>query len=268
MKDVDPTAFGRRVATRRSKLGLSQDELAKRVGMKQQGIDAIEQGRVKRPRLLKELARTLHTSEDWLLWRKGPEDRSGQHPGDSADHRIEGHIVQEHRRVPAGQEFDPDPDHDRPATLLDRPFPDALPQMSGRMGGGSTGAVITIDVGEMQSREEVGEWWRIPPSVLRGLARADVSCTVGFVMDGDSMEPTIQRTDIVFIDTARQKIEPDGIWAVDYGLDRTLKRVAVERHDGEIRYVLKSDNKVYLDQIFSPEEVTVFGRYVGRFSVF
>ncbi len=256
MKDVDPNAFGRRVATRRAKLGLSQDALADLVGMKQQGIDAIEQGRVKRPRLLKELAKTLRTSEDWLLWRKGAEDSD------------ESRAPVEHKRVPAGQEFDPDPDWDKPVTERDRPFPDALPQMTGRIGGGSTAAVITVDVGEMQAREEVGEWWRIPPSVLRGLARADVSKTVGFVMDGDSMEPTIQRTDIVFVDTGRRKVEPDGIWAVDYGLGRTLKRVAVERNDGQIRYVLKSDNKMYPDQSFAPEEVTVFGRYIGRFSVF
>lgn len=248
-KDVDPAALGRRVATRRAKLGLSQEALAARVGMKQQGIDAIEQGRVRRPRLLRELARALHTSEDWLLWRRGTEE---------PDHKV----------VPAGQEFDPDPEHDTPITELNRPFPDALPQMTGRIGGGSTGVVVTIEVGELQAREEVGDWWRIPGTVLRGLAGADVARTVAFMVDGDSMEPTIQRTDIVFIDTGRQRIEPDGIWAVDYGLGRTLKRVAVERADGGIRYVLKSDNKMYPDQAFGPEELTVFGRYVGRFSVF
>jgi SOS-response transcriptional repressor LexA len=42
----------------------------------------------------------------------------------------------------------------------------------------------------------------------------------------------------------------------------------VERAEGHIRYVLKSDNKMYPDQAFDPDEVTVFGRYVGRFSVF
>lgn len=174
----------------------------------------------------------------------------------------------EQTRVPPGLEFAPDADGDTPITELDRPFPDAIAQMVGRIGGGSTGAVITIDVGEMQSREEVGEWWRIPPTILRGIAKADVNKTVGFAMDGDSMEPTIQRTDIVFIDAGRQKIEPDGIWAVDYGLGRTLKRVSVERIDGQTRYILKSDNKAYPDQVFDPDEVTVFGRYVGRFSVF
>lgn len=158
---------------------------------------------------------------------------------------------------------------DQIITEDDKPFPDALPQMAGRMGAGSTGAVITIDVGEMQSREEVGEWWRIPPAVLRGLARSDVSRTIGFSMEGaDSMEPTILRTDIVFIDTGRQKIEPDGIWAIDYGLGRTLKRVTVRKTGTGIKYLLKSDNKSYPDEEYAAEEVTVFGRYVGRFSVF
>jgi transcriptional regulator with XRE-family HTH domain len=281
MKDVDPHALGRRIASRRAKLGLSQNELAKHVGMQQQGIDAIEQGRVKRPRLLKELASALRTSEDWLLWRKGTEERGDDRVADQHERRDphRGEVSRnEPRRVPAGEEFDPDPDPDgeRPMTELDRPFPDALPQMAGRIGGGSTGVVITINAGEMHAREEVGDWWRIPPTVMRGLARADVGKTVAFVMDGDSMEPTIQRTDIVFVDTSRQKIEPDGIWAVDYGLGRTLKRVAVERTEGQgggqgggqVRYVLKSDNMMYPDQSFAPEEVTVFGRYVGRFSVF
>lgn len=161
-----------------------------------------------------------------------------------------------------------EPDGDSPLTEDNKPFPDALPQMVGRMGGGSTGAVITIDVGAMQTREEVGEWWRIPPAVLRGLARADSSRTVGFAMDGDSMEPTIQRTDIVFIDTSRQKIEPDGIWAIDYGLGRTLKRISVRRAEDGVRFIIKSDNKSYPDEEYSPGEVTIFGRYVGRFSVF
>jgi transcriptional regulator with XRE-family HTH domain len=251
-REVDPAALGRRVATRRGKLALSQEALAARVGMKQQGIDAIEQGRVKRPRLLRELARALQTSEEWLLFRRGAEELPPV----------------EHKRVPAGQEFELDPEIDTPHTERDRPFPDALPQMAGRIGGGSTGTVITIDIGELHSREEVADWWRIPAPVLRGLAGAEPRRTIGFVMDGDSMEPTIKRTDIVFVDTGRQAIEPDGIWALDYGLGRTLKRVAVERSDGAIRYVLKSDNKMYPDQAFAPEEVTVFGRYVGRFSVF
>ncbi|HWL06756.1 MAG TPA: LexA family transcriptional regulator [Xanthobacteraceae bacterium] len=177
-------------------------------------------------------------------------------------------IISDPRVVPLGEEFSEDPDPDRPLTEDERPFPDALPQFVGRMGGGSTGAVVTFDVGDMQAREEVYDWWRVPPAVLRNVAMSESGRTAAFPMNGDSMEPTIQRTDIVFIDTGRQQIEPDGIWAIDYGLGRTLKRVAVKRTEHGIRYVIKSDNERYKDEEYSPEEVTIFGRYVGRFSVF
>jgi transcriptional regulator with XRE-family HTH domain len=73
MKPVDRKAFGERVARRREKLGMSQPELAREVGMKQQGIDHIEHGVVSRPRLLRELAVKLNTTEQWLLWNEGPE---------------------------------------------------------------------------------------------------------------------------------------------------------------------------------------------------
>jgi phage repressor protein C with HTH and peptisase S24 domain len=248
-RKVDPAALGRRLARRRTRLGLSQDALAAAVGMKQQGIDAIEQGRVMRPRLLREISRALGVTDEWLLWGRGGEPEP-------------------QLRVPAGEEFAPDPAFEPVVTERDRPFRDALPQMAGRIGGGSTGTVISHETGELDTREEVSDWWRIPAAVLRGLARADASRTVGFVMEGDSMEPTVQRTDVVFVDTSRRTVEADGIWAVDFGLGRTLKRIAVERGDRGLRYVLKSDNKMYADLALSPDEVTVIGRYVGRFSVF
>jgi transcriptional regulator with XRE-family HTH domain len=69
MRQVDKKAFGRRVQERRESLGISQTELAEAVGMRQQGINNIEHGIVGRPRLLRELAGALHTTEQWLLWR-------------------------------------------------------------------------------------------------------------------------------------------------------------------------------------------------------
>ena len=68
MPEIDPKAFGRRVARRRDELGLSGAALAEKIGMKQQGVSAIEAGSVKRPRMLMELARELKTSEEWLLY--------------------------------------------------------------------------------------------------------------------------------------------------------------------------------------------------------
>lgn len=74
MRTVDKKALGERVALRRSKLGMSQAALADTVGMKQQGIVSIEAGDVARPRLLREIAAALKTTDQWLLWQEGPEE--------------------------------------------------------------------------------------------------------------------------------------------------------------------------------------------------
>jgi len=75
---IDKKAFGARLAARRDELGLSQDALGADVGMGQQGIDAIEKGKVSRPRLLPEIASRLGVTSDWLLYGAGePADVPG-----------------------------------------------------------------------------------------------------------------------------------------------------------------------------------------------
>ena len=61
-------AIGTRVAARRSELGLSQSELARRAGVKAQSIQQLEKGDVKKPRYLLELASALDVSPEWLAY--------------------------------------------------------------------------------------------------------------------------------------------------------------------------------------------------------
>lgn len=56
-----------RVKSRREALGLTQVELAEKVGTSQQSIEQLENGKTKRPRYLPELARVLLVSIEWLL---------------------------------------------------------------------------------------------------------------------------------------------------------------------------------------------------------
>lgn len=74
MLEVDKKALGGRIRKRRIKARLSQTALGLLVDMKQQGIVSLEQGTVKRPTRLKELAAALHTTEDWLLYATPPEE--------------------------------------------------------------------------------------------------------------------------------------------------------------------------------------------------
>lgn len=59
-----------RVKQKRTELNLSQTQLAHKVGMRQQSLQAIESGLTKRPRLLVELATVLGCEPQWLLYGK------------------------------------------------------------------------------------------------------------------------------------------------------------------------------------------------------
>ncbi|NLQ16171.1 helix-turn-helix domain-containing protein [Marinomonas sp. M1K-6] len=55
-----------RVKQKRLKLGLTQAELARRVGITQQSLQKIEDGRTQNPRKLLNLSKELHCSAEWL----------------------------------------------------------------------------------------------------------------------------------------------------------------------------------------------------------
>lgn len=56
-----------RVKATREALGLTQVELAEKVGTSQQSIEQLENGKTKRPRYLPELVNILGVSMDWIL---------------------------------------------------------------------------------------------------------------------------------------------------------------------------------------------------------
>lgn len=59
--------IGDRVKIKRDFLGLTQTQLAERVGTSQQAIEQLEGGKTKRPRYLPELSSVLGVSTKWLL---------------------------------------------------------------------------------------------------------------------------------------------------------------------------------------------------------
>ncbi|HET6605462.1 MAG TPA: S24 family peptidase [Rhodopila sp.] len=78
----------------------------------------------------------------------------------------------------------------------------------------------------------------------------------------ESMAPTIKAHDSVLLDTAERKIVIDGIYMLNIGGQRQIRRVQ-RRHDGSL--VLISDNQAYHPDIVENEAVstiTVLGRVV------
>ncbi len=72
MLNTKASELGQRVRMMRERKGWSQKELAERIpGVKQQSIDQLEQGKIRRPRYLPELAEAFGVREEWLRTGEG-----------------------------------------------------------------------------------------------------------------------------------------------------------------------------------------------------
>ncbi|MBG6247008.1 MULTISPECIES: helix-turn-helix transcriptional regulator [Symbiopectobacterium] len=60
--------ISQRIKQKRLENNFSQAQLAKKVGMRQQSLQAIESGKTKRHRLFFELAEALQCDPHWLLY--------------------------------------------------------------------------------------------------------------------------------------------------------------------------------------------------------
>jgi len=77
---------------------------------------------------------------------------------------------------------------------------------------------------------------------------------------GDSMEPTLNNGNIIFIDKTKQDISKDGIYAFVNENGLFVKRIQ-RRVDGAIDII--SDNKEYPMQIAQKHEIDVLGKVVS-----
>ncbi len=77
---------------------------------------------------------------------------------------------------------------------------------------------------------------------------------------GDSMEPTLKDGAIILIDRNKSDIAGGGIFVVNTPNGVSVKRVVMNPVSG---IDLISDNKIYLPQTVSAEEVTIIGKVIG-----
>ena len=153
--------IGTRARQRRRDLGLSQSEVARRIGVKPQSVQQLEAGKIAKPRYILDLANVLQVSPDWLS-----HGRSGKPPID--------------RTGIAGVGFQSAP-VSLPAT---QEMPRDVPVL-GTAAGGSTGA--------FQLSDAVVDYVRRPP----GLAGAvDV---YAIYVAGDSMAPEHKDGELRFV---------------------------------------------------------------------
>jgi len=230
----------------RKKHKLTQEKFADRIGTTRDYLTKLESSK-----------RGTYTLRGWIK-------RACEEFGESLDE----YLAEEELHIPS-EDVAASMDYDSSSVEMSKPpFQNAIAQITGHIGAGSTGEVVVLHAGEMQSIEPVAGWWHIPPAALRTFGGVSAESIAAWPNNGDSMEPTILRTDIVFINTGENTLKPDGIWAVDYGQGRTLKRIRAVKRGKNVRWILSSDNDRYPPEEFSPDEVTIFGRYFFRCTVY
>lgn len=119
--------------------------------------------------------------------------------------------------------------------------------------------------GGAYDNEEAYESLEIPPYFFNMLGgKENLKNIEAINVIGDSMEPTLNSDNIIFVDKNKRDISRDGIYAftTNYGL--FVKRIQ-QRVDGNLDII--SDNKDYPCQILKRDEIKILGKVISSFGM-
>jgi len=111
--------------------------------------------------------------------------------------------------------------------------------------------------------EDSFEYLQLPTYFVSMLGRKENLKNIDAInVVGDSMEPTLNSDNIIFIDKTKKDISKDGIYAftTTYGL--FVKRIQ-KRVDGKLDII--SDNKDYPIQVLNKDELAILGKVISSF---
>lgn len=143
-----------------------------------------------------------------------------------------------------------------------------LPEIDVRGGAGGGGMVATSyatdEDGNNVEIENVVATWSVPPAYLRGELRVDPKAIHIIEVLGDSMTPSLNSGDRVFIDTRHTAPSPPGIYALHDGIGVIIKRIQLVPGTDPQRVLVISDNTSHRENELTLEEAHIIGRVVAR----
>ncbi len=105
----------------------------------------------------------------------------------------------------------------------------------------------------------------VPPYFINMLGGQDNLKNVEAInVVGDSMEPTLNSDNIIFIDKSKKDVARDGIYAFTTSHGLFVKRIQ-KRVDGKLDVI--SDNRDYPIQVLENSELTIIGKVVSTFGM-
>lgn len=114
---------------------------------------------------------------------------------------------------------------------------------------------------------EVFEKLDIPDYFVKMMGGTKMIKTIEAInVTGESMEPSLNDGDVIFVDISKNTYSKDGIYAI-YTEDGLLVKRIQKRADGKFDII--SDNKVFQNQTILKEHLKIYGKVISSFgSVF
>lgn len=159
----------------------------------------------------------------------------------------------------------------RPGNVEESPsdFVNEIDLVAGLGGGGLAAHEITSQNGVTFAKEVVRDYWRLPDWMLNRM-NARAHHIAAFPSQGDSMTPTINDGDVVFVDTRHRVPSPPGVYALadEFG-GVVVKRLEVTSRPGDdpITVRISSDNPLHRERELTLPEIHIIGRFIGRFTI-
>lgn len=233
-------SIGKRVKNRRDEMGLTQAELAQKVGTSQQAIQQLEDGKTKRPRYIPELSAALNCDIKWLLTGAGSSAMPSHHPDSTIPPESEW------VGVDAWDSNTPLPDDE-----VEVPF---LRDIEFACGDG-----------RIADEDYNGFMLRFSKATLRRVgAKTDGSGVVCFPARGNSMEPVIPDGATVAVDIDNKRIVDGELYAINQDGFKRIKQL-YRRPSGRLE--IRSFNRdEHPDEMADESSVEIVG-FVFWYSV-
>ena len=106
--------------------------------------------------------------------------------------------------------------------------------------------------------EKVCGHWKLPVSEFKSITSGNPNNIKMLRVQGDSMQPTINEGDWVWVDTSNNFIGSDGLYMIRMATGLAVKRLQSGLND----VVIKSDNTNYSDITASVGEIQIVGKVV------
>lgn len=143
----------------------------------------------------------------------------------------------------------------------------ALPEIDVSLGAGegNVGDTLVVSIGNNgYSGHRVTAEWIIPEDFLLQEVKATKARTIIMPVVGDSMFPTYNYGDRVFIDLAQNRFLQDAVYAISDGQSAPqIKRLNHVFNSSPKRVRIISDNQAYPTEEFPLSDVVIIGRVCG-----